>query len=168
MDEIHSHHLETMVNHFSLVFTGESSCQGFFGGAGFRPSTVFYSQPLKLKVSFVSQLPKPTFGPVGSRFGPHMSRFQAVIFYCWVLSPTEVLVCCRFALVWICCMFPRSVNLGLFLDSGTYCNKRFPPKTYSLSKANVFTCFLIFPCWQPLFCHGPQRRSPCISGPLFG
>ena len=34
------HYLETMGNYFSVVFTGESSCQGFFGGAGFRPSTV--------------------------------------------------------------------------------------------------------------------------------
>ena len=39
MDEI-LHHLETMGNHCLLVFTGESSFQGFLGGAGFRPSTV--------------------------------------------------------------------------------------------------------------------------------
>ena len=39
MDEI-LHHLEAMGNHCLLVFTGESSCQGFLGGAGFRPSTV--------------------------------------------------------------------------------------------------------------------------------
>ena len=38
MDEI-LHDLETMRNHCSLVFTGESSFQGFFGGARFRPST---------------------------------------------------------------------------------------------------------------------------------
>ena len=40
MDEI-LHHLETMGNHYLLVFTGESSFQGSFGGAEFRPSTVF-------------------------------------------------------------------------------------------------------------------------------
>ena len=39
MDEI-LHHLETMGNNLSWVFTGESSFQGFLGGAGFRPSTV--------------------------------------------------------------------------------------------------------------------------------
>ena len=36
-----SHHSETMGNHLSLVFTGESSFQGFLGGAGFCPSTVW-------------------------------------------------------------------------------------------------------------------------------
>ena len=39
MDEI-LHHLETMGHHCWLVYTGESSFQGFLGGAGFRPSTV--------------------------------------------------------------------------------------------------------------------------------
>ena len=39
MDEI-LHHLETMGNRCLLAFTGESSCQGFLGGAGFCPSTV--------------------------------------------------------------------------------------------------------------------------------
>ena len=39
MDEI-LHHVETMNNLCSLVFTGESSFQGFLGGEGFRPSTV--------------------------------------------------------------------------------------------------------------------------------
>ena len=34
------HHIETMGCHCFLVFTGESSFQGFLGGAGFRPSTV--------------------------------------------------------------------------------------------------------------------------------
>ena len=33
--------LETMRNHCALVCTGESSFQGFLGGAGFRPSTVW-------------------------------------------------------------------------------------------------------------------------------
>ena len=36
-----SHHLGTVANHCSLVFTGDSSFQGFLGGARFRPSTVF-------------------------------------------------------------------------------------------------------------------------------
>ena len=40
MDEI-LHQFETNGNHCSLVFTGESSFQGFLGGAGFRPSTVW-------------------------------------------------------------------------------------------------------------------------------
>ena len=35
-----SHHVEAMGNHGLLVFTGESSFQGFLGGVGFRPSTV--------------------------------------------------------------------------------------------------------------------------------
>ena len=39
MDEI-LHHLETMGSHGCLVFTGESTFQGFLGGAGLRPSTV--------------------------------------------------------------------------------------------------------------------------------
>ena len=39
MDEI-LHHFETMGSHCSLLFTGESSFQGFLGGAGFRPPTV--------------------------------------------------------------------------------------------------------------------------------
>ena len=40
VDEIVSHHLETMGNHCWLAFTRESSCQGFLGGAGFGPPTV--------------------------------------------------------------------------------------------------------------------------------
>ena len=39
MDEI-LHHFETMGNHNLLAFTGESSFQGFLGGAGFCASTV--------------------------------------------------------------------------------------------------------------------------------
>ena len=35
MDKIRSHHFETMGSHFLLVFTVESSFQGFLGGAGF-------------------------------------------------------------------------------------------------------------------------------------
>ena len=38
MDEIRSHHFETMGNHGFSVFTRESSFQSFVGG--FRPSTV--------------------------------------------------------------------------------------------------------------------------------
>ena len=34
------HHLKTMENHCLLVCAGESSFQGFLGGAGFRPSAV--------------------------------------------------------------------------------------------------------------------------------
>ena len=40
MDEIGSHHFETMGNHCFLVYTWESSIQGFLGGAGYCPSTV--------------------------------------------------------------------------------------------------------------------------------
>ena len=39
------HHLETMGNHCSLVFTRDSSFWGFLGGAGFRPSTVSLPDP---------------------------------------------------------------------------------------------------------------------------
>ena len=39
IDEI-MHHFETMGNHCWLAFTGDSSFQGFLGGAGFPPSTV--------------------------------------------------------------------------------------------------------------------------------
>ena len=34
------HHFQSMGNHCLLVFAGESSFQGFFGGVGFRPSAV--------------------------------------------------------------------------------------------------------------------------------
>ena len=40
MDEF-LHHFETMKNCCPLVVRGESSFQGFLGGAGFRPSTVW-------------------------------------------------------------------------------------------------------------------------------
>ena len=40
MDRIRSHHVDFTRNHNWLVFIGESSFQGFLGGAGFRPSTV--------------------------------------------------------------------------------------------------------------------------------
>ena len=36
-----AHLFETLGSHGVLVFIGESSFQGFLGGAGFRPSTVF-------------------------------------------------------------------------------------------------------------------------------
>ena len=39
VDEI-LHHVETTGNHCLLVFTGQSSFQGFYGGAGFCSSTV--------------------------------------------------------------------------------------------------------------------------------
>ena len=42
MDEI-LHHCETIGIHCSLAFTGESSVHGFLGGAGFRPSTVWFA-----------------------------------------------------------------------------------------------------------------------------
>ena len=44
MDEI-LQHFETMGNHCLLVFTEESSFQGFLGAAGFRPSTVVPPRP---------------------------------------------------------------------------------------------------------------------------
>ena len=45
MDEI-LHHSETMGHHCLLVFSGESSFQGFLDGAGFRPSTVSHCPTL--------------------------------------------------------------------------------------------------------------------------
>ena len=45
MDEI-LHHFETMTNDNLLVFTGESSFQGFLGGAGSCPSTVVVNDKL--------------------------------------------------------------------------------------------------------------------------
>ena len=42
MDEIRSHHFETMVETSCLLaFAGESSFEGVLGGAGVRPSTAF-------------------------------------------------------------------------------------------------------------------------------
>ena len=70
--EIRSHHLETMGNHCSLVFTGESSFQGFLGGAGFRPSTVCRSTlQLGNKGDHLS-LPGPNLGERKQCF----SKFQ--------------------------------------------------------------------------------------------
>ena len=40
MDEI-LHHFETTGNHGCLAFTRKLSFQGFLGGAGFRPPTVW-------------------------------------------------------------------------------------------------------------------------------
>ena len=53
MDEI-LHHFETMGNHCVLVFTRESSFQGFLGGAGFRPSTVSPMGSLELTAALAS------------------------------------------------------------------------------------------------------------------
>ena len=45
--------LKTMGSHCLLVFTGESSFQGFLGGAGFRPSTVFLVETLGSHCKFL-------------------------------------------------------------------------------------------------------------------
>ena len=39
MDEVRSHHFETMGNHLFVGISLKPSSQGFLGGAGFRPST---------------------------------------------------------------------------------------------------------------------------------
>ena len=50
------HHFETMGNHCVLVFTGESSFQGFLSGAGFCLSTVGrITRPLKGILCCLSQ-----------------------------------------------------------------------------------------------------------------
>ena len=54
------HHFETMGNHCPFLFPGESSFQGFLGGAGFRPSTVGDGQ--KHPISPSLPISKPIFG----------------------------------------------------------------------------------------------------------
>ena len=56
-DEI-LHHVESMQNQSRLEFTGESSFQGFVGGAGFRPPTV---PPLESESMFHGSVRKDAF-----------------------------------------------------------------------------------------------------------
>ena len=78
MDEI-LHHLETMGNHCLLVFTGDSSFQGFLDGAGFRPSTVLthWSTPTTIME------PPNDHGPVslGAKSSPRGQTLQVAGFF---------------------------------------------------------------------------------------